>query len=75
MAFCEFTLLKFGLKSKSSTEGILKQNVVLPFKFEIAKSPRLITSIPIKMSPPVNGASVTLRKVKITLFGNKRLIA
>lgn len=56
-------------KSISVEDGILNENVVWPPLYVIAKSPLLITSMPISISWPVILPFVTLILGTATLFG------
>ena len=65
-----FGLNGFATKSIDSTEGVLKENLVLLSKLVTAKSPLPIMSMPIITSMLVILALVTLTLEMMVLFGS-----
>ena len=59
-------------KSISVIDGKRYENIVLPFLFVTAKSPRLMISMPINTSIPVNSVCATLGIGKAIPFGSTR---
>jgi len=62
------------LKSNFIREGMRKVNVVFPLKFDTAKSPLVMTSMPISMSQSSSTPSMTFRFGNLVLLGRYKVM-